>query len=81
VDAARVEVKVQAGVDVVRAEVKVQGKVQVEVDAARAEVKVQGKVVDRAWGVVAELLAQADNVSVRIAARLLPISRVCLVLT
>jgi hypothetical protein len=76
---------VQVEADAARAEVKVQGKVQVEVDAevdvVRVEVKVQGKVVDRVWGVVAELLAQADNVSVRIAARLLPISRVCLVLT
>ena len=63
-------------VDAARAEVEVQDKV---VD--KVEVEVQGKVVDRAWGVVAELLVRADNVSVRIAARLLPINRVCLVLT
>jgi len=53
----------------------------VEVDAARVEAEVQDRVVDRAWDVVAELLARADNVSVRSAARLFRISRVYLVLT
>ena len=69
---------VQVEVDAARVEVqdRVVDKVEVEVEA-----EVQGRVVDRVWGVVVGLLVRADNVSVRIAARLLPISRVCLVLT